>query len=67
MYLFLYFIIKKNQDKTSLKFVIDIKKKVSKRNHITKESINEKPVCFFYRPGCVYLERALEDISSVIH
>lgn len=47
MYLFLYFIIKKNQDKTSLKFVIDIKKKkVSKRNHITKESINEKPVFF---------------------
>lgn len=43
MYLFLYHIIKKNQDKTSLKFVIDIKK-VSKRNHITKESINEKPV-----------------------
>lgn len=46
MYLFLYHIIKKNQDKTSLKFVIDIKKKVSKRNHITKESINEKPVFF---------------------
>lgn len=41
MYLFLYFIIKKNQDKTSLKFVIDIKKKqanatISQKNQLMK-------------------------------
>lgn len=52
MYLFLYFIIKKNQDKTSLKFVIDIKK-ASKRNHITKESINEKPWFFLQTGMCI--------------
>lgn len=46
--------------------MIDIKK-VSKCNYIIKELINEKLVVFFYRLGCVYFERVLEDIFFVIY